>query len=349
MIYRDYLRLVPKIELHCHVVSTIRATRLLGWAQERGVALPSDDPETLFDYDNIVDFLAVFNAAHEVFRTREDFATLAYEGVEDAVADGNLAYREYFVNVDNFRHLGLTYSDVVDGLIDGFRRAEEEFGVGFGIIPAINRSFTAEQAMALVEEVGANPRPEVLGIGQDDLRADALEMPLDWSEAFARARELGLRVTAHVGELPSSHAEDVIEAWDALKLDRVDHGYHVMDDPARVADALARKIPFTCTPRSTQFLSGWELDDQHRIAGMIRAGLTVTLATDDQVFFKTTLREEFEHVGLGMGFGPDAIDRIVLDSVDATWLADDAKAALKARFRGQLRALRGALDPKDLA
>ncbi|ROQ41586.1 adenosine deaminase [Frondihabitans sp. PhB188] len=344
MEYRDYLRLVPKIELHCHIVSTIRPKRLLGWAAERGVALPADTAEALFDYDDIVDFLAVFNAAHEVFRTREDFATLAYEGVADAVADGNLCYREYFVNPDNFSHLGLGYTDVVDGLIDGLRRAEDEFGVGFGLVPAINRSMGIDVAMALVESMAANPRPEVLGLGQDDLRADGQESPLDWAEPFRRAQELGVRLTAHVGELPSSNAASVVESWDALGLDRVDHGYHVADDGARVAEARERGIPFTCTPRSTQFLSGWALDAEHPIAAMIRAGLRVTLATDDQVFFRTTLREEFEHVGLGMGFGPDVIDGIVLDSIEATWLPEERKRALRADFRRQLRALRGALD-----
>ncbi|RKR74954.1 adenosine deaminase family protein [Frondihabitans australicus] len=343
MEYRDYLRLVPKIELHCHIVSTIRAERLIGWANERGVELPSDDPDTLFDYDNIVDFLKVFNAAHEVFRTRDDFATLAYEGVADAVADGNLCYREYFINPDNFAHLGFSYVDVIDGLIEGLRRAEEEWGVGFGIIPAINRGFDLDTALALVESIAANPRPEVVGLGQDDLRADAHESPLDWQAAYDRAHELGIRVSAHVGELPNSQAADVIEAWNVLKLDRVDHGYHIVDDEALVAEARDRRIPFTCTPRSTKFLSGWPLDEKHPIADMLRAGLTVTLATDDQVFFRTTLREEFEHVGLGMGFGPDTIERIVLDSVEATWAQEPAKARMRRDFRRQLLSLRTAL------
>ena len=344
MEYREYLRLVPKIELHCHVVAVLRPERLLGWARERGVALPSEDPDALFDYDNIVDFLAVFNAAHEVFRTADDFAVLAYEGVADAVADGNLRYREYYVNPDNFAHLGIDYPTVIDGLIDGLRRAEAEFGVGFGIVPAVNRSFSLETALALVETMAAHPRPEVIGLGQDDLRGDGQESPLDWAPVFERARELGLRVTAHVGELPSSCAGDVITAWDGLELDRVDHGYHVMDDPARVAEARERGIRFTVTPRSTQFLSGWPLDAEHRIAGMIIAGLHVTLATDDQLFFRTSLREEYEHVGLGMGFGPDVIEKIVLDAVDATWLDEGPKDALRADFRGQLRALRAALE-----
>jgi adenosine deaminase len=157
--YRDYLRLVPKVELHCHVVSTIRAERLIGWADERGVQLPSRDPEVLFDYDNIVDFLAVFNAAHDVFRTADDFAVLAYEGVADAVAGANLRYREYYINPDNFGHLGIDYPTVIDGLILGLRRAEAEFGVGFAIVPAINRGLPPATAQALIETMIANPRP----------------------------------------------------------------------------------------------------------------------------------------------------------------------------------------------
>lgn len=342
--YRDYLRLVPKVELHCHVVSTIRAERLLGWARERGVRLPSDDPATLFDYDNIVDFLAVFNAAHEVFRTAEDFAVLAYEGVQDAVRDANLRYREYYVNPDNFAHLGIDYATVVDGLISGLRRAEAEFGVGFGVVPAINRAMSPATAAALVETMIANPRPEVLGLGQDDLRADGLESPLDWTPVYETARAAGLRLTAHVGEVPGSTAASVIQAFDELRLDRVDHGYHVMDDDDCVAQAAERGIHFTTTPRSTQFLSGWALDERHPIARMVRAGLPVTLSTDDQVFFRTSLAEEFEHAGLGMGLGPDLIERIVIDSVEAGWLDAARKARLGAECRGALRSLRRALE-----
>ena len=343
--FRDYLRLVPKVELHCHVVSTIRAERLVQWAGERGVRLPSTDPATLFSYDNIVDFLAVFNAAHDVFRTADDFAVLAYEGVQDAVRDANLRYREYFVNPDNFSHLGISYAEVVDGLISGLRRAETDFGVGFGLVPAINRSMSTATAAALVQTMIEQPRAEVLGLGQDDLRADGQESPLDWVELYRTARAAGLRLTAHVGEIPGSTARSVIDAFDTLGLDRVDHGYHVIDDASCVQQARERGIRFTATPRSTQFLSGWALDAAHPIATMVRAGLPVTLSTDDQVFFQTSLAEEYGHVGLGMGFGPEIIERIVLDSVEASWLDPERKARLRAECRGQLHALRAALTP----
>ena len=124
--YRDWLRLLPKVELHCHLVATIRPATLFDLARARDVALPSDDARTLFDYDNIADFLDVFNAAFRVFTDKGVFERVAYESVEDAVAAGNLRYREYFVNPDRF---GIPYREVLDGVVAGLRAAERDLGV----------------------------------------------------------------------------------------------------------------------------------------------------------------------------------------------------------------------------
>ena len=155
--YRDYLRLLPKVELHCHFVATVRPATLFELARKHDVPLPSDDPDTLFDYDNIADFLDIFNQAFKVFINKGVFERVAYESVEDAVSAGNLRYREYFVNADQFTHLG--YPEVLDGMITGLRSAERDFGVGFGIIPAITRSQSPEDAVALVRQVLDDGRP----------------------------------------------------------------------------------------------------------------------------------------------------------------------------------------------
>lgn len=91
----DYLQLLPKTELHCHFVSTMDAPLFLELAQKHGVELPSRDPDTLFDFVDLVDFLAAFRSAHDVLRDAADFERVAYEGVRRAVADANLRYREF--------------------------------------------------------------------------------------------------------------------------------------------------------------------------------------------------------------------------------------------------------------
>jgi adenosine deaminase len=341
--YEDYLRLLPKAELHCHVVATIRPATLIELADTYGVSLPTTDPVTLFDYDNIVDFLTVFHAANQVFTRPEDFSRVAYEGVADAVAAGNLRYREYFVNANSFD--GLNYTEVIDGLIDGLRRAESEYGVGFGLIPAINRMQPLTHAIDLIQNMVDNPREEVVGLGQDYLTPENTESPEQWIEAYELAGRYGINRTAHVAEIHNSAAANVTIAMNDLSCRRIDHGYHVMDDPDVVAVARDAQIPFTCTPFSTNVLSGWTIGPDHPVAQMIRAGLNVTFSTDDPTFFRTDLGKEYAEGLPAMGFGPDVARRIALAGMQAAWCSPERKARLLAEFAGQIRSLDAQLDP----
>ena len=97
-------------------------------------------------------------------------------------------------------------------MVAGLRAAERDFGVGFGIIPAIARFQRPEDAVALVRQVLDDGRPEVLGIGQDDLTSQNSEAPERWAAAYALAARHGLRRTAHVAEIPGSTADAVTVA-----------------------------------------------------------------------------------------------------------------------------------------
>ena len=332
----DYLRRLPKVKLHCHFVATIRPATLIELARAKDVPLPSYDPEVLFGYDNIVDFLVAFDAANHVFTDKGVFERVAYESVEDAVAAGNLRHREYFVNADLFP---IPYAEVLDAMVAGLSAAERDFGVGFGIIPAVARHRTPEDAVALVRTVLDDGRPEVVGIGQDYLTPQNTESPELWTEAYDLARRHGLNRTAHVAEIPGSTAEAVTIAIEQLDCTRIDHGYHVMDDPAVVEVARELQIPFTCTPYSTQVLSGWEMTPEHPVARMIRAGLAVTLSTDDPTFFRTDIGREYAEALPAMGFGAEDGARIALAGVEAAWLPPDRKDRLRAEFTAEIEAL----------
>ncbi|MDE3205756.1 MAG: adenosine deaminase [Acidobacteriota bacterium] len=343
--YREYLRRLPKAELHCHFVATIQPSTLVELARAHGVALPTYDTDALFDYDNIVDFLAVFKAAGEVFVDKGVVERVAYESVGHAARTGNLRYREYFVNPDTFR---FGYRELLDGMVAGLQAAEADFGVGFGIIPAIARHLTPEVGVELVEKVLDDGRPEVLGIGQDYLAPDDSESPHLFAAAYRLAERHGLRRTAHVGEIPGSSAAEVVVAIDELHCQRVDHGYHILSDPAVVERAVQLKIPFTCTPSSTRVLSGWEFGPSHPIASMVRQGLNVTIATDDPTFFSADIGREFAEVLPAFGFGPDVARRLALAAIDAAWCPPAARVALRAGFEEEVAHLDALLDPASV-
>jgi adenosine deaminase len=86
------------------------------------------------------------------------------------------------------------------------------------------------------------------------------------------------------------------------------------------------------------------MNPEHPVARMIRAGLNVTLGTDDPTFFRTDIGREYAEALPAMGFGPDVARRIALAGVDATWLAPDRKERLRADFTAQIRALDARLD-----
>ena len=340
MTFDSYLRLLPKAELHCHFVSVMRPATLIELAVAHGVELPSDDVEGLLDFDNLGDFLDVFNAAHAVLVTPEDFARVAYEGVQDAIEAGNLRYREYFINPQNF---ALDYEALVDAIAAGLEKAEREYGVGFRLVVAINRSHSPRSAVELVRTVIAHPREFVVGLGMDDLTPEGTEDPIQFAAAYELAREAGLKVSAHVGETLLASSANVATAIDVLMVDRIDHGYRIMDDAALVSRALASQIPFTCTPVSTRVLSQWEFTPDHRIALMVRAGLNVTFATDDAVFFSTDIGREYREAIPAMGLTRMDAARIARAGFESAWCSDDQKHRLLAEFDAQLLALDAAL------
>lgn len=339
----DYLRLLPKTELHCHFTSTMSAGRLIALADKYGVELPTTDPATLFAYTDLADFLVAFRAATDVLREPEDLSQVAYDGVRADVASGSLRYREYYVNPQYFAPKGIGYRALLDPIIEGLRAAETDLGVGFRIVVAINRQDSPGSAVELVQTMLDNPIPEVVGLGMDDLTPELTEDPARFAEAYALARTAGLKTTAHAGERPVDSPENVRVAIEGLEVDRVDHGYRIVDDPALTARARDKGLHFATTPWSTTICSGWKIDPSHRIRRMIDAGLSVSLSSDDAVFFRTSVGREYAEALPLMGLGVEDAKRLALAGIDGAFCDDDTKASLRARFAAEMLALDSAL------
>ncbi|WNM25363.1 adenosine deaminase [Demequina capsici] len=339
MRHDDYLRPIPKTELHCHFVSTMTGARLIQLADRYGVALPTTDPDALFAYDDLADFLVAFRAATDVLRTSDDLAKVAYDGVRADVIGSGLRYREYYVNPQYFAPKGIGYRSLLDPIIDGLSAARDDLGVDFRIVVAINRQEPSAAALELVQTVLANPLDPVVGIGQDDLTPELTEDPGRFADAYALARRHGLHTTAHAGERPVDSPESVRVAMDELHVDRIDHGYRIVDDPQLTAQARDSGIHFATTPWSTTICSGWTIDPQHRIRRMIDAGLSVSFSSDDATFFRTSVGREFREALPLLGLGIEDARRIALAGIDGAFCDDDTKASLRARFTAEIMAL----------
>ena len=94
MNYDEFLRRVPKAELHCHVEGSIRPETAFDLARKNRVELPAANPDGLYRFEGFGEFAEIAVAVSSTLIDRDDFARIAFESLEDGVELGNLRYRE---------------------------------------------------------------------------------------------------------------------------------------------------------------------------------------------------------------------------------------------------------------
>jgi adenosine deaminase len=342
MDFAEYLRRVPKAELHCHFEGTVRPRTFADLAKKHDVALPTEDADRLYDYDSIYEFLKIFAMVSSTLIDREDFARAAYESIEDGVKLGNLKYREMFFNPTLHTRRGVPYATVVDGLVDGITSAETDFGVRCRLIADVYRQDSPEMAREMVEQVLEHRPDEVIGLGMDG--AEAPDPPEKFVESYRLAGEGGLRLTAHACE--DAPARNITTCLDVLGVERIDHGYHILGDDSVVARCRDEGIYFTVCPTATA-VCYFDPDDfaSHPIREMVAKDLLVMINSDDPPMFHTDIGTEYVTMVEAAGWGPEKVREFCFNGIDGSWLSDDDKRSLRAEFESELGKLEAELAP----
>lgn len=231
---------------------------------------------------------------------------------------------------------------MLDGIIAGMKRAEAEKGVSSRLIPAHSRVLGPERGVDFIKMVLSDLRPEVIGVGLD---YDELpHNPQLFGSMYQLARASGVHVTAHAGEVgPASFVREAIEE---LKVERVDHGYHIVDDPLLVVERHERGICFTCCPSTTLITTVWRdlADPSHAIRRMIDLGLNVTINSDDPPMFGTDLGHEFVLCVRKMKLTALQLKACVLTSIKSSWLKEETKFLWAQEWSKKIDALAAQLN-----
>ncbi len=150
MLRDEFLRSIPKTELHCHIEGSVRAATFADQAKKHGISLPTDDVEKLYDYETIYEFLVIFGMVSSTLIDQDDFARVAYEAMEDGHRLGNLRYREMFFNPTLHTRRGVPMKTIVDGLAEGINAAEVDFGVKGRLIADVYRQDDPADCLQMV-------------------------------------------------------------------------------------------------------------------------------------------------------------------------------------------------------
>jgi adenosine deaminase len=338
----DFLRRIPKVELHCHFEGAIRAQTVLDLAAKHAMIPPTPGAtsETLYDYERSEEFFRLFGFVAATMNDADDYARCIYETVEDGVRTSNLRYREMFFNPTLHTRRGVAIKTILEGMSAGIEAAVTDFGVRVALIADIYRSDSLTDAIQMVEELIEHRCESLIGLGMDG--EEAPDPPEKFARPFAMAGAAGLRRTSHASE--DAPPANIVTCLDLLGCDRIDHGYYILDDPAVLARALDEEIGFTTCVTSTVKAYFSPVLTEHPITAMLDAGLCVTLNSDDPTMVRTDLGDEYVRLFAAVGYGRDMARRLSLNGVDASWLDPQEKAKMRSSFEAEIDALESEMD-----
>jgi len=204
------------------------------------------------------------------------------------------------------------------------------------LIADVYRQDTPELAREMVEQVLEHRRDEVIGLGMDG--AEAPDPPEKFVDAYRLAKQGGLRLTAHACE--DAPARNITTCLDVLGCERIDHGYHILEDDAVVTRCRDEGIYFTVCPTATA-VCYFDPDDlaSHPIREMVDKGLLVMINSDDPPMFHTDIGAEYVRMVEAAGWGPEKVREFSLNGVDGSWLAEGEKRRLRHEFEAELEQL----------
>ena len=322
----------------------MRLQTIIELYREAGDPLPETTPEALAPRAQIrtpmaslEDALRVLEVVQGSFRSYEAVQRIAAEAVEDLALD-DVPLAELRFSPEFFFGPGdLDWTEAMEALVVGVTRAAEEHDVAIGLIAIFSRDLGLGSAKRTVE-FALRHRDRLVGF--DIAGNEAPYPPALYRDVVRPIHEAGIPMTAHYGE--SGPAEYVRDAIELLGVQRIAHGIAIAGDPEVTALARERGIVFDVCPTSNLLTGEIHTPEEHPALQLLRAGVPVTLNTDDPGLFAIDLTHEYEFARDVLGFTEDDLRRSTSTALEASFLPDRVKAEVRRRRFGWLDEASGA-------
>jgi adenosine deaminase len=320
----------PLIDLHCHVEGTVHPDLLRKLAKRNGMTIPDGliGEDGGYVWRDFTEFLKAYDTVAEMVRTQDDYRDVIFDYFTRAAQDG-LIYGEMFSSPDHAARFGLDYTDLTDAMVQGLVDAEAHCGVRGRIITSCVRHLGPESALRAAKHAARHQHEMIVGFGMGgDERTGNMA---DFEPAFSLAREAGLALTVHAGEICGP--QSVRDALDELRPDRIGHGVRTVEDPDLVRRIAEEAVVLEVCPGSNIAMGIYPSYAEHPFGILRAAGCKLTLGSDDPPFFHTGIRREYEQVISAHALSNTDINALNLDAVEAAFCDSDTKTQLRTLLK----------------
>jgi adenine deaminase len=325
----DFIRALPKTELHVHIEGTLEPELVFALAAKHGIELPYRNIAELraaYRFLDLQSFLDLYYSAARVLRDEADFHAMTSAYLRRAHADG-IVHTEIFFDPQAHTARGVPLAVVMSGITQALADAQASTGITHRLILCFLRHLPAADALRTLE--AALPwREQLTAVGLDS--SEAGHPPSKFAAVFDRARSLGLLAVAHAGEEgPPAYIE---EALDLLHVQRIDHGVRCVEDPALVARLARQRVPLTVCPLSNVRLRVFDKMSDHNLKTLLEQGLCVTVNSDDPAYFGGYLLDNYLAVAEALSLSQAQLTQLARNSIEAAFLEPAVKQGWNARI-----------------
>lgn len=338
----DAIRMLPKVELHVHILGSLQPSTLLSIIKEEGFDTPYDNVEDIvqrFQYTDFTHFIEVYMEIVGYISDENHFEHITYDMLKQC-SECNTRYVEAsFSPRDHLQH-NLDFSKMVGAINKGIDRARESFDIETNIRIDLVRGSTQEEASEVLDYIQKTPHNIVsIDIGGNETRFP----PKPFAEVYARAREMGLHLTAHAGEAAGPQS-----IWDTIKflqVERIGHGVTAREDPKLVTYLKEKQIGIEMNPVSNVRTGVVKSIQDHPIREFYDKGLIVTVNSDDPSLFHTDLNNEFFQIHKHLGFSMQELFQLSMNGIEIAFIDEAKKTELRDSFSKEYNQIISQIEP----
>ncbi|MGW6523304.1 adenosine deaminase [Streptomyces sp. NPDC054962] len=323
---------LPKAELHVHHVGSASPRIVAELAARHPDSKVPTDPEALVDYFTFTDFahfIDVYLSVVDLIRTPEDVRLLTYEVARD-LARQQVRYAELTITPFSSTKRGIDELAFMDAIEDARKAAEAEFGTVLRWcfdIPGEAGLEAAEETTRLATDDRIRPEGLVsFGLGGPEIGVPRPQ----FKPYFDRAIAAGLRSVPHAGE--TTGPQTVWDALTHLRAERIGHGTSSAQDEKLLAHLAEHRIALEVCPTSNIATRAVRTLDEHPIKEFVRAGVLVTINSDDPPMFGTDLDNEYAVAARLLDLDERGLAALAVNAVDASFLDEAGKARIRAEI-----------------
>jgi len=283
-----------------------------------------EDLRHRFQFRDFSHFIQTWIWKNQFLREFEDFTYIS-EQIAIHLRTQNIKYVEAFFSPARFAEKGLAVPQLMEAIRTGLDRVPE---IEIALIPDLVRDVGPNMAMDVLREILQLNRLGIIGIGLGG--SEQLFPPELFEDHYLLARKAGLHTTAHAGE--AAGASSIWGAIQSLRVDRIGHGTRSHEDESLIEYLAETQTPLEMCPLSNVSTGTISAHKLHPIRDYFDKGLLVTVNTDDPMMFGNSMAQEFDALEQNFNFKTHEIQKLILNSIDASWLEIDRKAALKESF-----------------